>query len=35
MQRDLIADESGNYAEKLVDMTGAVITVSFYYISAL
>lgn len=34
MQWDLIADGSGNYVDKLVDMTGSIIALSFYYISA-
>lgn len=34
MQLNLIADESGNYVDKLVDMTGSIIALSFYYISA-
>ncbi|CAK6979539.1 Hypothetical predicted protein [Scomber scombrus] len=34
MQWDLIAVGSGNYVDKLVDMTGSIIALSFYYISA-
>lgn len=34
MQWDLIADESGNYVDKLVDMTDSIIALSFYYIPA-
>lgn len=29
MQWDLIAVESGNYVDKLVDMTGSIIALSF------
>lgn len=31
---DLIAVGSGNYVDKLVDMTGSIIALSVYYISA-
>lgn len=34
VQWDLIADGSGNYVDKLVDMTDSIIALSFYYISA-
>lgn len=34
MQWDLIADGSGNYADKPVDMTGSIMALSLYYMSA-
>lgn len=34
MQWDLNADESGDYVDKVADMTGSIIALSFYYVPA-